>query len=283
METTAAGGDVPVRDDTVLKTTRAVSAAIVPILTAAFVILFLFPGQTKELWGWTIKSRMSCMFMGGGYLAGAVFFARAARAREWHRLGPGILATTVFASMLGIATFLEWSQFNHGHVSFWAWVALYITTPLLLPVLYIRNSVYDPGTSGPEDVPIPPWIRTTLTAVGAAQLLFALTLFVRPTLFLDVWPWKLTTISARSLAGFAAFPAVTYLAFAFERRWSALRWPFETAIVGVALIAVGAARSSGDFKDGGWAWAWRAGLLGALGFLITVRLVMRQRPATVTT
>ena len=123
------------RDDRVLRTTRAVSIVIVPVLTAAFVILFLFPGQTRTLWGWTIRSRMSCMFMGGGYLAGALFFARASRAKEWHRLGPGIIATTAFAGALGVATFLHWPEFNHGHVSFWAWTLLYITTPLLLPVL----------------------------------------------------------------------------------------------------------------------------------------------------
>ncbi|MDQ3897793.1 MAG: hypothetical protein M3326_11245, partial [Actinomycetota bacterium] len=126
------------RDDRVLKTTRAVSAAIVPILTAAFVILFLFPGNTKSLWGWTIPSRMSCMFMGGGYLAGALFYFRAARAREWHRLGPGIVATTVFATLLGVATFLHWDVFNHRHVSFLAWLLLYISTPLLLPLLYVK-------------------------------------------------------------------------------------------------------------------------------------------------
>ena len=112
--------------------------------------------------------------------------------------------------------------------------------------------------------------------MGAGQLLFALTLFVRPSLFQADWPWTLSTVSARSLAGFAAFPAVTYLAFAFERRWSALRWPFETAIAGVALIAVGAARSSGDFKAGTLAWLWRVGLLGALAFLVLVWLTMRR-------
>ena len=272
--------EVP-RDDRVLKTTRVVSAVIVPVLTAAFVILFLFPGQTRTLWGWTIRPRMSCMFMGGGYLAGALFFFRAARAREWHRLGPGIVATTVFATMLGVATPLHWSEFNHGHVSFWAWTLLYVITPLLLPLLYVRNRVYDPGTATAEDVPIPAWIRTSMTVLGAGQLLFAMALFVRPSLFLDSWPWSLTTLSARSLAGFAAFPAITYLAFAFERRWSALRWPFETAIAGVSLIAVGAARSSGDFDGSSWSWAWRAGLLFALAFLVTVWVVMRRRPATV--
>jgi hypothetical protein len=264
------------RDDRVLRTTRAVSVVIVPVLTAAFVILFLFPGQTRQLWGWTIRSRMSCMFMGGGYLAGALFFARAAWAREWHRLGPGIIATTAFAGALGVATFLHWDEFNHGHVSFWAWTLLYITTPLLLPVLYVKNRQFDPGTSGPEDVPIPPWIRTTMTVVGAGQLLFAVTLYLRPSLFLDDWPWKLTTIAARSLAAFAAFPAITYLAFAFERRWSALRWPFETAIAGVTLIAIGAARSSGDFKGGTQSLLWRAGLVFALLLLIAIWLRMRR-------
>ena len=264
------------RDDRVLRTTRAVSIVIVPVLTAAFVILFLFPGQTRTLWGWTIRSRMSCMFMGGGYLAGALFFARASRAKEWHRLGPGIIATTAFAGALGVATFLHWSEFNHGHVSFWAWTLLYVTTPLLLPVLYVKNRQFDPGTAGPEDVPIPPWIRTSLTVLGAGQLLFAVALFVRPSLFQDEWPWTLSTISARSLAGFASFPAIAYLAFAFERRWSALRWPLETAIAGLALIAVGAARSTGDFRDGTLSTLWPVGLTLGLAFLITVWLTMRR-------
>ncbi len=263
-------------DDRVLKTTRAVSMVIVPVLTAAFVILYLFPGQTRTLWGWTIESRMTCMFMGGGYLAGALFFYRASRAREWHRLGTGIIATTAFAGALGVATFLEWETFNHGHVSFWAWLLLYVSTPLLLPVLYVKNRRFDPGTAGAEDVAIPAWVRTSLTILGAGQLLFAVTLFLRPSLFQDDWPWTLTTISARSLAAFATFPAITYLAFAFERRWSALRWPFETAIAGLVLVTIGAARSWDEFGDGAQAWLWRIGLLVGLAFLGTVWLTMRR-------
>jgi hypothetical protein len=265
-----------VADDRVLPITRAVSVAIVPILTAAFVILFLFPGQTHTLWGWTIKSRMSAMFMGGGYLAGALFFFRAWRADAWHRLGPGILATTVFATMLGVTTFVNWDQFNHRHVSFWAWTLLYVVTPLLLPLLYVRNRAYDPGTLPAGDVRVPRPIRTGLAALGAAQLLFAFVLYVRPSLFQAHWPWPLTALTARSLAGFAAFPAVTYLAFAFESRWSALRWPFETAIVGVALIGVAALRSSGNFRPGAQSVLWRIGLFFALAGLVVVWLFMRR-------
>jgi hypothetical protein len=264
------------RDDRVLAVTRVVSAAIVPVLTAAFVILFFFPGQTHALWGWTIKSRMSAMFMGGGYLAGALFFARAARATEWHRLGPGFVATTVFATLLGVATFVDWDQFNHTHVSFWAWTALYVVTPLLLPWLYVRNRAHDPRSLQPGDVRVPDGLRRVVAALGGAQLAFALVLFVRPSLFQARWPWPITPLTARSTAGFAAFPAVAYLAFAFESRWSALRWPFETAIVGVAFIGLAAARSSGNFRPGGVAWAWRAGLVVAEVFLVGVWLAMRR-------
>ena len=267
--------DQSMRDDRVLGVTRVVSAVIVPVLLAAFVILFLFPGNTRTLWGWTIRSHMSAMFMGAGYLAGAVFFFRATRAKEWHRLGPGIVAITVFATMLGIVTFVQWDEFNHDHVSFWAWLVLYVATPLLLPLLYVRNRRYDPGPRAGEVV-VPRPIGIGLAALGVGQLSFALALFLRPSLFLDRWPWPLTTLSARGLAGFAAFPAVAYLAFAFERRWSALRWPFETAMLGLTLVGIAGLRATGEFDDGGVVWAWRVGLLVTLACLGGIWLTLHR-------
>lgn len=50
----------------------------------------------------------------------------------------------------------------------------------------------------------------------------------------------------------------------------------STAIAGLALIAVGAARSFGDFDDGTAAWLWRVGLLVGFAFLVTVWLTMRR-------
>jgi len=86
-------------------------------------------------------------------------------------------------------------------------------------------------------------------------------LYLRPSLFTQRWPWPLTQLTARTLAGFTAFPAVTYLAFAFERRWSALRWPFETAMLGLALVGIAGLRATDEFDGTGLVWVWRAGLL----------------------
>jgi hypothetical protein len=52
----------------VLLYTRVLSAAIAPFLLAAFVILYIFPGHTKQLFAWTITPTMTPMVLGSAYL-----------------------------------------------------------------------------------------------------------------------------------------------------------------------------------------------------------------------
>jgi hypothetical protein len=260
-----------------MPTTRIVSAGIIPVLVAAFVILYLFPGHTKQLWAWTISPTMSVMLMGGGYISGAYFFARAATVRQWHRVGWGFPGTTVFTTFLLLATIVHWDRFNHGHVSFWAWLLLYVTTPFLLPWLWIRNRRFDPVVPEPGERLVPRPIRTIMTVVGAGQLAFAVLMFVRPTLVIPHWPWALTPLTARSLAGFASFPAVAYLCFAFDRRWSSFQLPIETAMLGMAFIGVAAIRAHEQFHGSAFlVWGWRVGLVVAFVLLATLRLAMAR-------
>jgi hypothetical protein len=42
----------PDRDDRVLKQTRVLGAFIVPFLLVAFVLLYFFPGTTKDYFAW---------------------------------------------------------------------------------------------------------------------------------------------------------------------------------------------------------------------------------------
>lgn len=267
-------------DDRVLTPTRAVSVLIIPVLIAAFVILYLFPSRTRELWAWEIHPSMTAMVMGGGYLSGAYFFSRAATVRQWHRVGLGFVAITVFAAMLAIATILHWDRFNHGHVSFWAWALLYVSTPFLLPWLWVRNNRHDPRALEPGERVVPAPVRATMVAVGGAQLAVAAVMFLRPTAIADHAPWTLTPLTCRSLAAFAAFPSIVYLAFAFEKRWSALQILVEVAIVGTVLIGMAAVRASDEFHgDAAVVWGWRIGLVVALVLLTALRMAMGRRVA----
>ena len=121
-----------VRDDRVLRYTRVLSGVIVPFLLAAFVILYVFPGDTKRLFAWTIRPTMTPMVLASAYLGGAYFFVRVLRERRWAAVKTGFLSVALFASLLGVATVVHWDKFNHQHVSFWTWATLYFTTPFLV-------------------------------------------------------------------------------------------------------------------------------------------------------
>jgi hypothetical protein len=272
-------------DDRVLAPARWVAALIVPVLTAAFVILYLFPGRTRQLWAWTIMPSMSALVMGAGYGAGAHLFLRAATAREWHRVSVGFLGAWLFASLLGVTTILHWDRFNHDHVSFWGWLALYVITPVLLPWLGAVNRRTDPRVAAPGEVVVPRRLRLAVGTVGVVWLAFALAMFVNPDPFLEWWPWTLTTLTARSLSAFLAFPALMLVWFLFDERWSSFEIALETAAIGMALVGFGVLRATDDFGGDGRLprLPYAAALVATLAALVTLRVTFgaraRSRPA----
>lgn len=264
------------RDDRVLTPTRWISLAIVPVLIAAFVILYGFPGRTRQLWAWTMAPDMTALFMGAGYLAGAYFFVRVVRARRWHEVGAGLVGITVFSSVLLAATIRHWDRFNHDHVSFVAWLVLYGSTPFLLPWLWATNRRTDPGGAGPAGVVVPRALRTAVGIGGCLQLGFSAAMFFIPSSIISAWPWPLTPLTARSLSAFIAFPAVGWVWFLVEERWSALRVLQQVVTLGFALILLASLRARDDFRPGRLG-PYLAGLVVALGMTVALQLAMDRR------
>jgi hypothetical protein len=65
------GGELAtVHDGRVLLATRIIAGLILPFLLAGFVLLYVFPGDTKELFAWTITPTMTSMFLASAYLGG---------------------------------------------------------------------------------------------------------------------------------------------------------------------------------------------------------------------
>jgi hypothetical protein len=240
-----ARGESPPR--TIALDAALVTACLVaPILAAAGVILYLFPSHTARLWAWPIKSQLTASAIGGGYLGGAVFFARAAYARRWESLRIAVVGASVLSTMLLITTIIHWDKFTHGNLSFWAWTLLYCVTPVWLPCLFFANERQ--ARAGAATLPrvdsatLPPLVRWVAGGVGLVQMALALVMFIRPTALISRWPWSLTPLTARTLSAFLAFIAVVWLAFLVEERWSALRMPVQSAIIGLVLVGIAALR-----------------------------------------
>jgi len=233
----------------VLTTTKVTALVIIPVLGAAFVILFFFPGQTDRFWAWTIHPDMTPITMGAGYLGGAWFFTRVATNRHPGRVAGGLGAASVFTLLLGVATFLHWDKFNHQHISFWAWLSLYVVSPGLLPILAVANwragAIDDADPS--DSAQIPAWARGFLAVVGGGSVLGALTVFAVPRLGIDHWPWKLTPLTARTLCAFIAFTGLFLLTPLLDRRWTSVRIGAEAVTVGLVVTGIGALRDRHDF------------------------------------
>jgi hypothetical protein len=250
------------RNDRVFPETRWVSAIIVPFLVAAFAILYLFPDHTNELFAWGIQPRMSAMMLGAAYIGGAYFFVCVVAFARWHLVKVGFLPVATFAALMGVATILHWDRFNHSHISFFAWAALYFTTPFIVFLLWLRNRSTDPGPNTSHDRRVPRLVRLVIGIVGGLTLLTSIFLFLQPGFMISTWPWQLTPLTARVMGALFALTGVGELAIALDVRWSAARIALQSQMIGIAAIGLAIFFSWSNFNQANsLTWIFLASIL----------------------
>ncbi len=254
-----------VRDDRILPETRWLAVFIIPFLVAAFILLYFWPNDTDKLFAWTIKPAITPMMLAAAYSGGIYFFTRAALAKQWHLMKLGFLPVAAFAALLGVATLLHWDRFNHSHISFFTWAALYFTTPFLVLAVWLRNRTTDPRTAESNEVIIPQVIRLFIGVVGVITLAVSLLLFLQPALMIHLWPWTLTPLTARVVGAMFALPGLVGLGIALEKRWSAARIILEAQAFSILMILIATARAWSDFGQSN-AITWL--FVGGLSFLL---------------
>ncbi len=257
------------RDDAVLPVTHWLALFIIPFLIAAAVLLYVWPNNTDKTFAWTIKPSMTSMMLAAAYMGGIYFFARVVAARQWHTIKVGFLPVTTFASLLGIATILHWDRFNHSHISFVTWAALYFTTPFMVIAVWLANRAHDTRQAEPGDILLPVIARLIIGLVGAMTLLVSLLLFLFPQLMIQIWPWALTPLTARVLGAMFALPGMVGLGIAFEPRWSAARIILQSQCFSILMILIAIARANADFHPSNpLTWLFVGGLAGLLVLLL---------------
>lgn len=250
--------------DRVLPITRWVALAIVPFLVVAFAVLYPLPGDTGTLFAWKIVPSMTAMLLGAVYLGGAYFFLRVAFGSTWHTVAAGFPPVGVFATLMGVATVLHWDRFNHRHVAFWLWVALYFTTPFLIfGVWFAQRRRAVPVTGdGPR---LPSAVAASGRALGVLASATGVLMFLAPRRALPVWPWPLTPLTARVVGAIFCLGVAGLTGFA-GRRWSQLRILLQVAGIMLALIAVAAVRAHREWNSGRLlTWLFLVGFLSTAG------------------
>jgi hypothetical protein len=245
--------DPPTRDDRVLAYTRGLSLFIVPFLLVAFVILYLFPGDTTRLFAWTIHPTMTPMVLASAYLGGAWFFLRVLREPHWNVVKTGFLSVALFAGLLGVATVLHWDKFNHGHVVFWIWAALYFVAPFLVIGAWLANRRYAAPPT-PEERRLGGVSRLVIALVGLGALGQGVVMFVSPDTVILHWPWLLTPLTCRVIGAIFCLGSAG-LGVWVDPRWTTVRLMLEVEVVMIVLMIVAAVRGRASL-DSGSALGW---------------------------
>lgn len=266
------------RDDRVLPVTRAVAAPILLVLVSAFAILYFWPSDTARLFAWTIRPDMTPLLMGAGYLGGGYTLFRTLRGARWHEVALAFPATAVFTLFMALATLLHWDRFNHAHIWFFIWLGVYFVSPFLLMVLWWMNRATDPRRFDPVAVMLPRLVRWTLGVAGVVELALAVFIFLAPDAIVAIWPWSLTPLTARVIAGWYTLPGVGFLSIALDGRWSAARVLVQSTLIATGLILIGVVRAWGDFDPANpltWVYLVFVGIVFAA--LAALHVVMDSR------
>ena len=261
--------------------TRPLAAVIVPILVAAFIMLFFFPNQTGQLFAWPIGPTMSAMMLGATYLGGAYFFSAVIFARRWHTVKLGFLPVASFAGILGISTILHWDKFTAGHISFILWAFLYLTLPIVVPIVWYLNQRLNQAVGRAAEAPFSAAYRWAMGSLGSVLLVASMVLLVAPHLLIPTWPWTLSPLTARVMAAMFALTALVALGVAREGSWSAARTPLRAQALASLFILIGLLRALPEIFWNRWgSWLFVAGLLLSLALIVWGHVEGRKRLTT---
>jgi hypothetical protein len=219
--------------------TRAVAGFLVLILADAAQLLAFYPERTETLWAWTIEPQLTAMLLGTAYVAGGYFFARVLFGAPWVRVAAGFPPVILFVWMAAVATALHLDRFHEESLPFAAWAALYIVTPIGVPLLYLHNRRRLVGPALARGT------RLVLGVVGAAIVAACLVLFAAPDLGVDNWPYPLTPLTARITAAVLALYGSVWLSVALHGTSTAARIPLQAHVLGLLALIVAVVRGEG--------------------------------------
>jgi hypothetical protein len=261
--------------DRVMPLTRIVALLIVPFLVVACAVLYLRPDDTARLFAWRIDAHMTSFLLASAYFGGAYFFVRTALARCWHCVSVGFIPVTTFATLMLIATALDWNRFNHGTLPFTVWIILYAVTPVLVPAVWLLNRRADPRRADPADVVVPRAVRAVTFILGAVVVLTAIALFIAPAAVASVWPWPLTPLTARVCGAMFALTGVFGITIPLDPRWSSARIAFQSLAVAQVLILVGVVRAWDEFNSGNAvSWLFVIGMCALLAGVVILYVTL---------
>lgn len=256
----------------------------------AGLLLFLFPERTETLFAWTIARGDTAAFIGACFLGFSLLSFLCYGVAEWRGVRHCYLGTLAFVTTMTVTTLFHLDQFNFGGgepvamVMAWGWTAVYLVAPVGGGLLLSRQ-LREPGSDVGPATPIVPGLRYLYLAQGTLLAVVGVVLFLAPGRAETLWPWPLTTLTARAVAAFLLGLGVMLVGVGREDAAEILEPPGAACWWTALLAGMAVTRFEGSVELGsvkGMLWCLVAVSLllsGVAGELAARRLRAGPRPS----
>lgn len=207
---------------------------------ASISVVGLRPDETATRFAWHIEPEVMAAALGGLYFATAPVFVLAVLARRWEMIRVLVPAIIPFTIAELAATLLHLDKFSVGTLPFNVWLASYVLPPGIFLLMYVYHQRRaTPHASGH---PIPRGVRRALLIGGALFTLDGLVGFALPSYFTLSFPWMLTPLTARVLAGWLIAVGVLMLSMFRENDRDRVRIGTPLLILALPAMAIEVSR-----------------------------------------
>jgi hypothetical protein len=219
--------------------------------------LFVFSTRTDDYFAWTIAAPITAALLGAGYLSSIPSVVLALRARRWQDARTLLVMGLAITGFTTLATFwhLELFHLDKGPTSAraaaWTWLAIYVAIPLMLLIAIAIQERAGGRHEYAVEQPLRQWVKAILVLHAVPLTVLGLGLAFFPGTFDDLWPWKLTPLTAGAVAAWLMTIAVGCWWSLREADWGRVRVAFPALIAFPLLALIGLARFSEavDFDD----------------------------------
>lgn len=241
--------------EAVRQTPRVLRLVYVPFIglaAAATIVLYMLPDQTGTYFAWTIQSPLTATMLGAGYAGALIFFLSSIREPVWANVRVAVAAPFALSVTLLLATLLHLDRFHLGAAPLpafvaWLWLVVYIVVPPALAMIWVVQ-MRAPGHDPARTRPLPPALRLGAAVMATFLGTLGVALFIFPPLLAEGWPWALTPLTSRAVAGWLIGLAVAFGLAAVENERTRLKGAGSALFV-VGLFGLGAVlRYSGEVR-----------------------------------
>lgn len=144
---------------------------------------------------------------------------------------------------------MPYAQSQSCIAAFWVWSALYFSLPFIVPVLWYRNTRRsDPIPLTDHEVISPLIVSRAYASGGIGLIVLVFALFFFPGTMADVWPWEISSLTARVLAAQLLLIGSYFVVISRQTRWEIGRTHLRPFLLLPLLYVVAVASSWDDIE-----------------------------------